>query len=746
MADYNLITFDTTDERKKRQDSAGITIDFTAVRIGSSELTISETTGAFDFNTTALVGATSIAIGASALVISESGGEISVNSNKLTGLATPTAGTDAANKNYVDGVAQGLDVKLSVRAASVQAVSNDSTTPSYDPEGGASTQGQLTFATGPTAIDGVTLAVSDRIVLKNEVGAATFTLTTPGGSGLGASTTTTLKQSAVDFTTSGTGTGLILDVTTDGTPDITVVTVISAGIGYAVSDTVTIGAAVITVATIDTAKSPANCIWVRTSANTWDLAIDFDEDAEVTAGAFTFVEEGTANADSGFVVSSDDPITVGTTGIVWTQFSSAGVVSGGDGIDVAGTVINVDLSTASGLEFATGELQVLANITETSTTESSSILVAAGGLSIAVDDSTLEGSLQGSAGAESLRVKDLGITTAKLAATSVTAAKLGSDVAGDGLTGGNGSAIAALANITETSTTESSSIVVAAGGISIAVDDSTIEGSGAGAAGAESLRVKDLGITTAKLAATSVTAAKLGSDVAGDGLTGGNGSAIAALANITETSTTESSSIVVAAGGISIAVDDSTLEGSGQGVAGAENLRVKAAGITETHLNTSVAGGGLAGGGGTALSVNTGEGIQIISDAVALDSSEPFTNDNAGAITGTGGVPQVVYIKANGNVDLAQANVADLDDFELGLVEDASIAAAASGEITVRRGAIVGGFSGLTPGKKQYVDRTTAGDLAEALTGFVATEHVYSIGRAMSATEILFDPHYEFEF
>lgn len=60
----------------------------------------------------------------------------------------------------------------------------------------------------------------------------------------------------------------------------------------------------------------------------------------------------------------------------------------------------------------------------------------------------------------------------------------------------------------------------AAGVLSVNVDDSTVE------INADTLRVKDLGISSSKLAATSVTAAKLGNDVAGTGLTGGNGSAI----------------------------------------------------------------------------------------------------------------------------------------------------------------------------------------------------------------------------
>ena len=39
-------------------------------------------------------------------------GAISANSQKITNLATPTADGDAASKSYVDGVSQGLDVKI----------------------------------------------------------------------------------------------------------------------------------------------------------------------------------------------------------------------------------------------------------------------------------------------------------------------------------------------------------------------------------------------------------------------------------------------------------------------------------------------------------------------------------------------------------------------------------------------------------------------------------------------------------
>jgi hypothetical protein len=60
----------------------------------------------------------------------------------------------------------------------------------------------------------------------------------------------------------------------------------------------------------------------------------------VSGGTFTFVEEGTANADSGWVVSSNGAITVGTDAMNWVQFSGAGAVVAGDGLTKDGATIN----------------------------------------------------------------------------------------------------------------------------------------------------------------------------------------------------------------------------------------------------------------------------------------------------------------------------------------------------------------------------------------------------------------------
>lgn len=88
---------------------------------------------------------------------------------------------------------------------------------------------------------------------------------------------------------------------------------------------------------------------VGTGANgVWDRATDFDQDAEVTAGAFTFVAEGTTNADTGWVLTTNDPITVGGasgTALTFAQFSGAGTYQAGNGLTLTGTTFAVGAGT-----------------------------------------------------------------------------------------------------------------------------------------------------------------------------------------------------------------------------------------------------------------------------------------------------------------------------------------------------------------------------------------------------------------
>jgi len=181
-------------------------------------------------------------------------GAVSLNSQKITNLADPTADADAANKGYVDGVAQGLDIKDSVKAA---------------------TTANITIATalnnGDT-LDGVSLSTNDRVLVKDQSSAS------------------------------------------------------ENGI-YIVG------------------SSPARAD---------DMAAGSD-----AAGAFMFVESGTVNGDNGFVCSSDKgSAVVATNNLSFVQFSGAGQIIAGDGLDKSGNTLSLDLKSNGGLVFESTELAV----------------------------------------------------------------------------------------------------------------------------------------------------------------------------------------------------------------------------------------------------------------------------------------------------------------------------------------------------------------------------------------------------
>jgi hypothetical protein len=162
---------------------------------------------------------------------------LSMNSQKIIGLADPQGSLDAANKQYVDNVAQGLDAKASVRAASTA---------------------NLTLS-GTQTVDGIALVANDRVLVKDQ--------TTPAQNGI-----------------------------------------------YIVA------------------------------AGAWTRATDLDTWAEVP-GAFVFVEQGTTNADTGWVSSADAGGTLGTTAVTWIQFAAAGQVIAGAGLTKTGNTLDVGAGT-----------------------------------------------------------------------------------------------------------------------------------------------------------------------------------------------------------------------------------------------------------------------------------------------------------------------------------------------------------------------------------------------------------------
>lgn len=90
----------------------------------------------------------------------------------------------------------------------------------------------------------------------------------------------------------------------------------------------------------------ANGIYVVASG-AWSRAADADTSAEVTSGLFTFVSEGTVNASTGWVLTTPDPITLGTTALTFTQFSGAGQIVDGAGLSKSGNTLSVNVDDAS---------------------------------------------------------------------------------------------------------------------------------------------------------------------------------------------------------------------------------------------------------------------------------------------------------------------------------------------------------------------------------------------------------------
>ena len=88
-------------------------------------------------------------------------------------------------------------------------------------------------------------------------------------------------------------------------------------------------------------------------------ATDMDASSEFNSGAFFFVEQGTINADGGFVLTNDSAVTVGTTAIVFTQFSGAGQVTAGDGLAKSGNSLSVNVDDSS-IEINSDSLRVKA--------------------------------------------------------------------------------------------------------------------------------------------------------------------------------------------------------------------------------------------------------------------------------------------------------------------------------------------------------------------------------------------------
>ena len=92
-----------------------------------------------------------------------------------------------------------------------------------------------------------------------------------------------------------------------------------------------------------------NGIYVA-AVGAWARATDFDGSPtnEVTGGAYTFITHGTVNASTGWVLINDNPVTIGTTSLVFTQMTAAPVSVAGTaltGTTLASNIVSSSLTS-----------------------------------------------------------------------------------------------------------------------------------------------------------------------------------------------------------------------------------------------------------------------------------------------------------------------------------------------------------------------------------------------------------------
>ena len=87
-------------------------------------------------------------------------------------------------------------------------------------------------------------------------------------------------------------------------------------------------------------------------------AVDLASGADA-AGVFVFIEQGTTNADNGFVCTSNKGSAVtGTNNLTFAQFSGAGQITAADGLQKSGNTLSVDLKSNGGLVIESSEIAV----------------------------------------------------------------------------------------------------------------------------------------------------------------------------------------------------------------------------------------------------------------------------------------------------------------------------------------------------------------------------------------------------
>lgn len=105
----------------------------------------------------------------------------------------------------------------------------------------------------------------------------------------------------------------------------------------------------------DQTNASENGIYLA-SSGAWVRAEDCDSSEDVTSGMYFFVTEGNDNGSGGFVLTTPDPITLGTTDLIFVRFSGAGQIIAGAGLIKNGNTL--DVVSSEGVSGSVGTLTI----------------------------------------------------------------------------------------------------------------------------------------------------------------------------------------------------------------------------------------------------------------------------------------------------------------------------------------------------------------------------------------------------
>lgn len=171
-----------------------------------------------------------------------------------------------------------------------------------------------------------------------------------------------------------------------------------------------------------------NGIYLAKETGGWVRSTDADSTEEVGPGMFVFVEQGDDWSDSGWVLTTNRPIVLGTTSLEFTQFSSAGQSIAGNGLTKSGNTIDV-VGTSDRISVTTGSVDIASTyVGQTSITTLGTIATG----TWAATDVAVEHGGTGASTASDART-NLGYTAGVFTTSTPVLGRVASQTIGDGI-------------------------------------------------------------------------------------------------------------------------------------------------------------------------------------------------------------------------------------------------------------------------------------------------------------------------